>query len=186
MSLPSSAFTMNSGARVPTFRISAIVSLRSVFEQSSQNFVDGLGIGAAFSFLHYLPDEKLEDAFVARAVLRDIVGVLRDYFAANFLDGTSIADWREALRRDNLARGFAGFEHSGEDAFADRSGNFAFFNSLQQVRESFWVDRRIRDFFIRFVQPAEQFCLNPICGGLGRSSGTDNLLKIIRECCAAS
>src|SRR5579862_5721316 len=101
-------------------------------EHALQNFVDGLRVGLAASFAHHLADEEFEDAFVAGAVFREVVGVLGDDFASGFFDDAGIRDLGEAFGGDDFGGGLAGVEHGGEDFFSAGGSDGAFFDGDEQ------------------------------------------------------
>src|SRR5713226_5433781 len=95
ISRPSSAGKQNSGALSPCF--SMIPPARALGKQPLQRVVNELRIRLPSRGFHHLPDKKLEHPFVPRLILRDIFGILRDYFAASLLDGGHVADLRQTL-----------------------------------------------------------------------------------------
>src|SRR5690349_8675184 len=89
-------------ARIPSERSTLLR------ENLSEDVVDGLGVGLAAGGAHDLADEKLEDAFVSRFVLGDIVGVFGDDVADRGFDG-GIGDLgAEAFGGDDVRGGAAG------------------------------------------------------------------------------
>src|SRR5260370_27035020 len=100
-------------------------SLAASAKQFAQDVVDGLRVGLAARSAHDLPDEKLEDAFVAGFVLGDVVGVFRNDVASGFDDGGFADLGTEAFGGDDVRGGTAGFEHSGDNLLAHRDGDFA-------------------------------------------------------------
>src|SRR5712664_255611 len=174
-SLPSSAFTLKSGALSPGFSICIFpsfdtpsllspsgyrsIALRSFrfVQQLLQDLVYGLGIGLAASGAHDLADEEFEDAFVAGFVFGDIVGIFGDDFAGGLLDRGSIADLRQAFGGDDFGGAAAGFKHGGEDFFADGAGDLPGFDELQQLGERGGRNRAGADFLAGIVEAAEQF-----------------------------
>ncbi len=93
-------------------------------EQAADDIVDRLRIGLALGGLHYLADEKFEDAFVARFELGDVVGIFFDDFAGGFFDGVVPDLHAEPFSSDDLSGGATGFKHSRENFLADGTSDF--------------------------------------------------------------
>src|SRR5579862_10013744 len=94
-------------ARVP-------VLLKSSSQQTLERVVHRLWISLAARGSHHLADEKFEYSLVARAILRQIVGIFLDHFASPTLDLARIAHLRESFRRDDFRSGFARLKHPRE------------------------------------------------------------------------
>src|SRR4029077_18108414 len=87
--------------------------------------VQGLRVGLPARCTHDLPDEKFEDAFVARAILRRVVGIFLDHFTAPAFDLTRVADLAEAFGRDDLRGRLARFQRPRECLLARRGIYFS-------------------------------------------------------------
>ena len=150
-------------------------------EKLAEDVVDGLGIGLAASGAHDLTNEEFEDAFVAGLVLGDVVGILGDDFARSCFDGGFADLGTEAFGGDDVGGRAAGFEHSGEDLFADVAGNFTGFDKADQLRERLRADGACFDLLAGIVEAAEKLGLHPVGGGFAGSAGFHNRFEIIGE-----
>ena len=154
-------------------------------EELAEDVVDGLGVGLAAGGAHDLADKKLEDAFVAGLEFGDVVGVLGDDFAGGCFN-CGFADLSaEAFGGDDVGGSAAGFEHGGENFFADGGGDFGGLHQGNQFRKRFCADGAQFDFFAGIVEAAEKFGLHPVGGGFAGSAGFHDGFEIIgkRFCC---